>query len=184
MNVIFMVKPLRFKRWCHKTEPYYGWRCMVPHLTAIGLLNMIESRFLWNVHQNMRFFFFLKLHLIKGQWSAAVQTSNCLTSNPDGLWRVLLALLPSKAFELNSYVMVCVCGDLMPAKLKWEVLNVLLQTCHLSRLRVSFLQYHLRFSSNVPWPGNVFTHRWSRSVRVDTCFLCFWLPWTCWCEQS
>lgn len=98
----------------------------------------------------MRFFFFLKLHLIKVQWSAAVQTSNCLTSNPDGLWRFLLALLPSEAFELDSYVMACVCGDLMPAKLRWEALNMSLQTGHLSRPRASFHQHHLQFRA-VAW---------------------------------
>lgn len=165
INVSFMIKPLQFKRWWRGTE-----LMVVPHFTATDLLNMIQSRFLWIVPQKRRFFFFLKFHLIKGQWSAGVQTSNCLASNPDGLWRVSLALLPCEAFELGSYVMACVCGDLMPVKLKWGALNMSLQTRHLSRPRVSFLQHHFRSSSNATRPGNVFTHMWSKSVRVDTCF--------------
>lgn len=140
---------------------------VVPHFTATGLLNMIESRFLWNVHQKMRFFFFLKLHLIKGQWSAAGQTSNCLTSNPDGLWRVLLALLPSEAFELDSYVMACVCGDLMPAKLKWEALNMSLQTPPSVKARACHSS-SITFGSAVTCRG---LETFSRTCGADLCGL-------------
>lgn len=100
VNVIFMRKLLRFERCWHETEPC-GWWWFHIWFHCSSLINMIESRFLCNTHQNRRFFFFLKLHLIKGQWSAAVQTSNGLTSNPDGLWRLLLTLLPSEALELT-----------------------------------------------------------------------------------
>lgn len=123
VNVILMRKLLRSERCWHEPEPC-GWWCFHIWFHCSSLRNRIESTFLCNPHQNRRFFFFLKLHLIEGQWSAT-QTSTGLTSTPGGLGPLLVALLPSEALELGS--------DLMPANLKWEAVNVQPHTGQLSR---------------------------------------------------
>lgn len=179
MNVIFMIKPLQFKRWWHETSllmadggsTFYCNRPLKHDWKQISLKCVLEYEF----------FFFLKLHLIKVQWSAAVQTSNCLTSNPDGLWR----------FFIGSFTIWGFWTRLLRdgVRLRWpdasetEVRSFKYVATHRPSVKAACVI--LPASPSVPCRGlETFSPTCGADLpNKDTCFLCFWLPWMCWGEQ-
>lgn len=139
---------------------------MVPGLTATVPLNLIESRFLCNVHQNMSFFFFfLTLHLIKGQWSAAAQTSPYIKPS----W-IITCFIGS--FTTSGFWSPCL-RDAMP--LLWpDASKTEMRSFNCAATNPCSCQgsaCHSFSVSDVLQPGNVFVHTWSGFVQVDTIHL-------------
>lgn len=131
---------------------------VVPGLIATGPFNMIGSRFLCDVHQNMRFFFFLKLHLIKGRRSAAAQTSK----RPDikSRWIITCFIGPFTTSGFWSRPLRDDASETEVRSFKRAATN----PRQLSRPPVT-----LDSAVNAPRPGNIFTLARSGFGRVDTC---------------
>lgn len=142
---------------------------VVPGLIATAPLNLIESRFLCNVHQNMSFFPLL--------FNVAPHKRTMISCCADLYWPCIkprwiitcfIGSFTTSGFWSNAYAMLCLCCDPTPAKLKWEALTVPLQT------RAAVKAAHVIPSASVT----------CRSLETFSCTrgadFCRLIPFSCW----